>query len=316
MTLTLSRPSQQTTTLTSLPVEGVVLAPTLTLEEALDAFVRALAGQNRSELTIQAYWTDVGQFLAWLHQTNFVATMPHQVTKADLTEYLGFLGNQGRSGVTRARKLAALREFFRFLEVHELIPRSPAINIDTPKRERRGRTYLRVDEFTKLLSLAGAHPRDFCILQLFLQTGIRVSELCDLRLGDIDLIGRTLSIANGKGRASRVIELEKKGIQALRTYMAVRPSVPYTTLFLNRDQEPLGERGVKKLVAKYLQLAGITRKVSCHSLRHTFGTYKAEQGVSPYQLKEWLGHANLNTTQIYVHLSRQNAKKVMEGTSL
>jgi site-specific recombinase XerD len=85
---------------------------------------------------------------------------------------------------------------------------------------------------------------------------------------------------------------------------------------LNYKGEPISERGVRKLVVKYTKAAGITKKVSCHTLRHTFATYKAERGVSPFQLQQWLGHANLNTTQIYVHLGKQNAKKIMEQTSL
>jgi site-specific recombinase XerD len=92
--------------------------------------------------------------------------------------------------------------------------------------------------------------------------------------------------------------------------------VPFDQLFVNRDGAPPGARGVRKLVAKYLKAAGITKKASPHTFRHTFGTYKAEKGVSPFQLKEWLGHASLNTTQIYVHMARANAKKVMEATSL
>src|SRR5213593_2773787 len=87
-------------------------------------------------------------------------------------------------------------------------------------------------------------------------------------------------------------------------------------LHLNYQDEPISERGIRKLVVKYRKNAGITKRASCHTLRHTFATYKAERGVSPFQLQQWLGHANLNTTQIYVHLGKQNAKKIMEQTSL
>jgi site-specific recombinase XerD len=84
----------------------------------------------------------------------------------------------------------------------------------------------------------------------------------------------------------------------------------------NYQGEPISERGIRKLVVKYRKEAGITKKASCHTLRHTFATYKAEKGVSAYQLQQWLGHANLNTTQIYVHLGKQNARKIMQETSL
>ena len=289
---------------------------TLTLEAALQGFGRALAGKNRSPATIRAYQTDVGQFITWIHQTNVVIQRPDQVARVDLTEYLAYLSSRQLSGVSRARKLAALREYFRFLEEHALISKSPVTGIETPHKERTGRTYLRPDEYTKLLSLAGGKPRDYAIFQVFLQTGVRVSELCTLRLDDVDLEGHLLHVREGKGMVARSIALEKKAIQALQSYLVVRPDVLSDRLFLNRDEEPISERGVRKLVTRYCRKAGITKKVSCHSLRHTFATYKAERGVSPFQLQEWLGHASLNTTQIYVHMGRQNARKVMEQTSL
>lgn len=166
-----------------------------------------------------------------------------------------------------------------------------------------------------MLAQAGANPRDYAILQVFLQTGVRVSELCDLRLSDIDFDGRTLKI-RGKGMVEREIELERKGIEAIKNYLNTRPQTFEDRLFLNKDGQPIGERGVRKLVKKYKDKAGITKRASPHALRHTFATYKAERGVSPFQLQKWLGHANLNTTQIYVHIGRQNARRVMEATSL
>ena len=166
-----------------------------------------------------------------------------------------------------------------------------------------------------MLSLAGANPRDYAIIQTFLQTGIRVSELASLNIDDIDFIKPVIKV-KGKGSIEREIELEKRGIQALKSYLAVRPQSVSNLLFLNYKEEPISERGIRKLVVKYQINAGITKKASCHSLRHTFATQKAERGVSPFQLQQWLGHANLNTTQIYVHLGKQNAKKIMEQTSL
>jgi site-specific recombinase XerD len=159
-----------------------------------------------------------------------------------------------------------------------------------PKRERNGRTYLTVAEYTRLLSLAGSNPRNYAILQVFLQTSIRISELCNLTLSDVDLADRTLTIRQGKGMSDRTIELEKKGYQAIKNYLRSRPQSLGDVLFLNYQAEPLSERGVQKLLQKYVKLSGITKKISPHSLRHTFATYTAERGVSPYQLQQWLGH--------------------------
>jgi site-specific recombinase XerD len=219
------------------------------------------------------------------------------------------------TGIARARKMSALREYFRFLEGVGVITKSPTTGIETPKREKNGRQVLRPDEYTKMLSLAGANPRDYAVLQVFLQTGIRVSELANLTTDDIDFIKPSI-IVRGKGSVERQIELEKKGIHALKSYLAVRPESISKRIFLNYQGEPISERGIRKLVVKYRKEAGITKKASCHTLRHTFATYKAEKGVSAYQLQQWLGHANLNTTQIYVHLGKQNARKIMQDTNL
>jgi integrase/recombinase XerC len=211
--------------------------------------------------------------------------------------------------------MSAIREYFRFLEGVGLITKSPTTGIETPKREKNGRQVLRPDEYTKMLSLAGANPRDYAILQVFLQTGIRVSELANLRIGDIDFIKPSITV-RGKGSVEREIALEKKGIHALKSYLSVRPESISKRVFLNYQGDPISERGIRKLVVKYRKEAGITKKASCHTLRHTFATYKAEKGVSAYQLQQWLGHANLNTTQIYVHLGKQNARKIMQDTNL
>src|SRR2546428_1029371 len=287
----------------------------MTLEKGLAAFLDAMLGKNRSAATLRAYKTDVLQFLAFLKENNIAITDVGDVGKVDVLEYLAALARKGLTGVARARKVSAIREYFRFLEGVGLIQKSPIAGIDTPKREQHTRQFLRSDEYTKMLSLAGANPRDYAILQVFLQTGIRVSELAHLKIEDIDFIKPAITV-RGKGRVEREIALEKKGIHALKSYLAVRVESFSNRVFLNYQGEPISERGIRKLVVKYRKEAGITKKASCHTLRHTFATYKAEKGVSAFQLQQWLGHANLNTTQIYVHLGKQNAKKIMQDTSL
>jgi len=192
---------------------------------------------------------------------------------------LAALARKGLSGVARARKVSAIREYFRFLEGVGLIQKSPIAGIDTPKREKHTRQFLRSDEYTKMLSLAGGNPRDYAILQVFLQTGIRVSELANLTLADVDFIKPAIRV-RGKGNQEREIALEQRGVQALKNYLAVRPENLSDILFLNYKGEPISERGIRKLVVKYRKNAGITKRASCHTLRHTFATYKAEKGVS------------------------------------
>src|SRR6266699_1560487 len=176
-----------------------------------------------------------------------------------------------------------------------------------------------------LLALCGSMPRGVYLgphfrykcaaPRLSAELPIRVSELANLTVADVDFTKPAITV-RGKGNTEREIALEKRGVQALKNYLAVRPENLSDVLFLNYKGEPISERGIRKLVVKYRKNAGITNQASCHTLRHTFATYKAERGVSPFQLQQWLGHANLNTTQIYVHLGKQNAKKIMEQTSL
>jgi len=191
---------------------------------------------------------------------------------------LAALARKGLSGVARARKVSAIREYFRFLEGVGLIQKSPIAGIDTPKREKHTRQFLRSDEYTKMLSLAGGNPRDYAILQVFLQTGIRVSELANLTIEEVDLIKPAIRV-RGKGNQEREIALEKRGVQALKNYLAVRAGSLSPVVFLNYKGEPISERGIRKLVVKYRKNAGITKRASCHTLRHTFATYKAENSM-------------------------------------
>ncbi len=288
---------------------------TKTLDQALTDFLTSLRARNASVLTQEAYATDIHQFIAWFAETSVLSQELGTVTKADVIEYLSYLASLGRSGVTRARKLASLREFFSYLHEQELISSSPAALVAIPKKERKAQAYLRPEEYAQLLSTAGSHPRDFAILQLFLQTGIRVSELVHLTLTDVDLVNKMIKVS-GKGSKERTIPLEKKAVLALKNYLNVRGQSLDQHFFLNYAGTGLSRRGAEKIIEKYRKLSGITKRFSCHSLRHTFGSYKAEQGVSPFQLKEWMGHSSISVTQLYVHMSKESARRAMEQTSL
>jgi integrase/recombinase XerC len=295
---------------------GQIVDP-LDLGECTSAFLRTLEGRNASPETIRAYTTSLTQFLTYLAEHYPSGLRADEVTQEDIEEYLTALARRGLSGVTRANRLAAIRELFRFLVRRGLIPASPAFEVSTPKRERRGRVWLRPDEYTKLLSAAGGNPRDFCILQLFLQTGVRVSELVSLDIDDADLPGKLLRVRAGKGQQARDIPLEKKAIRALKSWLDLRGYVATTgALFPNRYGQRLSDRSVRELLTGYREAAGITKKATPHSLRHTFASYKAKAGVPLPMLKDMLGHAKLSTTQIYTHTDQVDAHKVMEGTSL
>jgi site-specific recombinase XerD len=280
----------------------------------LESFIRSLVAKNRTPATLTGYRSDVSNFLAWLCE-NTPSGHPQDVTRTDVTEYLAERGQMGVSGLSRARNLAAIKEYFRYLVNADIITSSPVDGIIPPKREKRGRNYLSQEAYTRLLQLAAGTPRDYAILQVFLQTGIRVSELAYLTVDAVDL-ERGLLRVTGKGMADRDIPLSKKASAALRLWLVARPASEYRTLFLNRFQQPMGVRGIQKLVERYRQGAGIEKRITPHSLRHTFGTQKARMGATAFQLRDFMGHANLATTQLYVHLSQEDGKKVMEATSL
>jgi site-specific recombinase XerD len=288
----------------------------ITFDEGLHSFTQSLTAANKSAATIGAYQTDIRQFLVWLSENTLTATSPARTTRADITEYLAFLSERHLAGLSRARKLAAIREYFRHLVSIEALPASPAATIPTPKKEKKETTFLSRTEYTYILALAGGNVRDFAILQAFLQLGLRVTELATLKVDEVDLANREVRVRPSKGGRARSIELEKKAAAAIKRYLAVRPDTGYTELFLNQYQNPFTRQGIAKLVKKYLTAAGITKPASVHSLRHTFATHKAMRGVSPYRLQAWLGHASLDTTQIYVHLGRENAQREMEQSSL
>src|SRR6266566_8176086 len=154
------------------------------------SFLQELEGGNKSTLTLTAYKTDLMQFFQWLSENDATVTIPAQVTRGHVNEYLAYLSSLGRSGVTRARKLAALKSFFTYLKDEHLVNLSPADTIHMPNKERKKKVVLRTDEYSRMLSEAGGNTRDFSILQVFLQTGIRVSELVAITLVDLDLNSR------------------------------------------------------------------------------------------------------------------------------
>src|SRR6266581_980849 len=204
------------------------------LYTSLTRYLNSLTGRNLSEHTASAYRTDLLQFLSFLTENDISVTSPSMLTRTHILDYLSHLANLGRSGVTRSRKLAAIREYCKFLITEKILRASPTEAIVRPKGERKQRVFLRVDEYMRLLNAAAGNSRDYAILQLFLQTGIRVAELVGLTLSDIDL--------------------EKKATQALRAYLATRQQSTDQHIFLNYQGTQLSVRGVMDIVEKYRRL--------------------------------------------------------------
>jgi integrase/recombinase XerC len=291
----------------------------LSLRDAITAYLTELEGRNRSAATLRAYGTDLTQFAAWIEATNGTIETVEDVRRGDIAEYLTHLGRAGCTGVSRTRKLAPIRGLFAHLEAEGVIAKSPAASVAAPKSEWREPTTLRQDEYARLLNLARHHPRDTAILNLFLRLGLRVSEVCALHLEDVDVTDASLLIRAGKGNKDRRVDIDKKTLAALKVWFKARPATEHTFVFTsghNLHERPLSVRGVRWLVGNYLDQAGITKKASCHTLRHTCATQRYANGAPLLVIQRLLGHKDLATTQRYLHPERLDTKKVMEATNL
>ncbi len=286
--------------------------PHTTLASSLDQFIREL---DKSPLTIQAYCTDIQQFIIWLSENDVTVTRVHHVTRSHINEYLSYLANQGRTGTTRARKLVSLHVFFTYLVKAGVLPHSPASMVKRPRRERKPKHMLRPDEFRRIVAAARENPRDYALLQLLAQTGIRVSKLIAICVPELDLEHQTLRIPR-KGSKEYMIPLEKKAVHALQSYLAIRPKTADQHLFLNYQGQGLSIGGVRKLMEKYAKRAGITKKISCHSLYYTCAPYRAALEMIAFCLKTPLRHERMRTSKKNVSMSTKELRKLMEFTSL
>jgi site-specific recombinase XerD len=284
---------------------------------SLALFQETLTGKNYSPQSIKAYRSDLQQFLAWLQTRRVDWDLPYRIERIDIVQFINYLAAHKASAVTRKRKLASIRGFLKFLKDNQIIFGNPADTIEGPIREERDPAILLKTEYKALLQVAGAHPRDFAMVMLFLQTGLRVSELVNLTLSDVDLASRELTIRQGKGRKDRVVPLVGQALQALKSYLAVRDSSSeYEQVFLARNGTSMDPRTVRYRIHKYYQEAGIKKRASVHTLRHTFATHQIHNGLKINQLKEVLGHRQMETTYKYVHLDRTNLRQGMEQGAL
>lgn len=248
------------------------------------------------------------------------------ITTLDIMEFLVYMANErGNSTASRARKLSAIKTFFKYMVTTErVLEKNPAADIETPKRKNALPKYLTENESINLLTTIMNDPeakykeRDFCIVTLFLNCGMRLSELCGISLSDIDRDLRSLRVV-GKGNKERIVYLNDACRDALRTYLDCRGKnltdiKDNNALFLSRLGRRISNKTVQWLVYKYLEAAGLEYKhFSTHKLRHTAATLMYQEGgVDVLALKEILGHSQLSTTQIYTHIGD---KKLEEAVS-
>jgi site-specific recombinase XerD len=292
---------------------------TMTTTQSLRIFLRALQGQNFSSKTLRAYGDDLTQFLRFVEKNRVDWDSPTRFTRADIEGFMQYLAAQRRSGVTRVRKLAAIRKFFAFLEENNILAANPANTVKGARREEKEPNILYKEQYKALLYEASDNTRDYAIIQTFLQTGIRLSELVNLRVDEVDVEHRILTVRQGKGRKDRQIPLVDEAVKALRNYLRYRNTeliLDDETFFLAKNGTSMNVSTVKYLVAKYVKKAGIRKKVSVHTLRHTFGAHKADKHMSLATLQELMGHKKKETTLKYIHLAKTNLRAEMVETAL
>ena len=288
-----------------------------TTTESIELFKQSLEGNNYSRESIKAYLSDLAQFVEWLKSRRVDWDIPYRIARIDIVEFINHLATKKASAVTRKRKLAAIRGFLKFCKDNQIIYGNPADTIEGPIREERDPAILLKTEYKALLQVAGGNPRDFAIVMLFLQSGLRVSELVNLKIQDVDFTSREITIRQGKGRKDRVVPLVKQAEAAVKSYLKVRDAQPeYDEVFIARNGTSMDQRTVRYRIHKYYKEAGIKKKASVHTLRHTFSTHQIHNGLKINQLKEVLGHRRMETTYKYVHLDRTNLKAEMEQGAL
>ena len=299
-------------------------------QDLIHQFIHYLtAEKNASPHTCRGYLKDLEEFEGFLKSLgmSLSPTGKIEMEKVDrmaIRKYLSFLHRKIKKS-SIARKLSTLRSFFKYLVREQLASSNPAKIVSTPKVEKPLPTTLTVDEVFRLIDspenrsgklLSNAprarKSRDRAILELLYSSGLRVGELVGLNLNHLDLDLGIVKVM-GKGRKERIVPVGEKAVDALKAFLeergVIRGEAP---LFLNPRGGRLTARSVGRLIKKYTRRSGIFRKVSPHSLRHTFATHLLDAGADIREIQEMLGHASLSTTQRYIHLSMGKLMEVYD----
>ena len=318
----------------------------------LPELVRAFASYKRgiqgcSDKTVEEYCLDLRTFLRYIKAdreglpkndetfesldiSGIGIDYIREITTADIYEFLMYLGDERQNGPSaRARKLSAIKAFYKYLtQKRGILENNPAANIETPKKRKSLPKHLSLEESIDLLEAVRGDEtsktrlRDYAIITLFLNTGMRLSELVGISLPDIDRELRSLRVI-GKGNKERIVYMNDACRRAITEYLPVRKAQPVkkkgeTALFLSSQGNRISVKTVQWLVGKYLGAAGLEYKhYSTHKLRHTAATLMYQSGqVDVRVLKEILGHEQLNTTQIYTHVSNEGMEDAVAANPL
>jgi len=286
------------------------------MHNAITQFLTFLATERNSPPnTVAAYASDLDQFRRFVSREVGEEGTVHDVDHLLIRRYLALLHKEcGKSSM--GRKLAAIRALYRHLLRIGTVAKNPAELIATPKRDKKVPFHLSIDEVTALVEAPREETvlslRDRAILETLYSCGIRVSELTGLDVGDVDLDGGLIRVL-GKGGKERIVPIGRQARHAVTAYLAARNNPPHGAPFLvNARGGRLTRRSVARIVDRYILKIAAMKKISPHTLRHTFATHLLEGGADLRAIQELLGHASLSTTQKYTHVSIDRLMEVYD----
>ncbi|MDR1244159.1 MAG: tyrosine recombinase XerC [Endomicrobium sp.] len=294
-----------------------------TKESILEEFLKTIlsfekyleAEKNFSSHTLRAYLKDILDFAIFLKnkQKNFIDANKH-----DIREFLEILNTKSISKTAIARKFSTLRTFYKFLIINDIVAKNPLEAMSAPKKDKKVPLFLTENEMQSLLNIKDIKLQDKAMIELLYSCGLRIEELMNLNINNIDFISNTI-IVKGKGNKERIVPVGNKCLNAVMEYLNQRRTnkLPYdiqSPLFLNKHLNRLDQRTARRILHKHFIKAGLTKKVSPHTLRHTFATHILDRGCDLRSVQEMLGHKNLSTTQIYTHVTIESLKKIYQKT--
>ena len=285
------------------------------MKDSLAAFLRHLSlEKDASPHTLRSYRTDLVEFASYAG-TGDPSSWLDRVDTRTIRGYLAHLHARSLDATTIARQLAAVRSWFRFLVRRGVLERNVAREVRGPRPPRKLVSFLPIDEAMSLMdakALDGAtRGRDAAVLEILYATGLRVSELAGLDLDDVDRSQQTVRVL-GKGRKERIVPFGRSAAEALTAYLKLRGGAA-GPLFSNRRGGRLTVRSLHTIVRRSAASIGITRRVSPHTLRHTFATHLLDAGADLRMIQELLGHSRLSTTQRYTHVGAQQLMRVYDA---
>lgn len=289
------------------------------MEYQLKDFIHFLmVEKGLAQNTIVSYERDLKSYIQYLRTVENISTF-QETGRIQIVHFLGFLKEQGKSSRTLARHVASIRALHQFLLREKAMDHDPSVHLDTPKMERSLPKVLSLKEVERLLDSPKYSDhfglRDKAMLELLYATGIRVSELINLDLGDVHLTMGFIRCI-GKGNKERIIPLGNSAAAAIQNYIDkgrpkfVSKKYKDEALFLNHHGKRLTRQGFWKILKRLTGEAGIEKELTPHTLRHSFATHLLENGADLRAVQEMLGHADISTTQIYTHVTKTRLKDV------